>query len=170
MRIHTDKLTEKDLYDAATRAGSGVRVEMTVHGSRKRARAFAFQLSGTSTRKRNTGNYGAAGEDAYWGPDRSHAATWDEWGMFLGELFRIDPDATVPKVYENGEHFRWVTCARFDTLTPAEQCSRSGHKWSNGIPVATGSYYVNQCQREECGASQRNARSPEALAIIMGEV
>lgn len=169
MRIHTDILTESDLYQAAARAGDGVRVEMTEHGSRKRARAFDFQLSGTSTRRRNTGNYGAAGEASYWGPDRSHAATWDEWGMFLGELFRRDPGAVVPNVYESGEHFRWVTGARFDTLTPDQQHGAAGHKWSGAYPNLTGAYYVAEClgnKGKPCAATTRHMARGHQFAEI----
>ena len=168
MRIHSDTLTVTDIYQAATAAGPAVRVEVTEHGSRSRVKAFRVTLTGTSSRRPNNGTGGRFRDGVETGGD--YAATWDEWGIFLGELFRRDENATVPNVYENGEHFRWATCARFDDLDPAEQCSRSGHKWSYAVDVATGSYYVHQCQREDCDATERRANSREALAIIMGEV
>lgn len=161
MRIHSNTLTVTDLAEAGKRAGYAVGVRFSWHGSRRRAAAWDVSLTGTSSRRPN--NQGA------WTEDDSYAATWDEWGMFLAEIFRRDPLAVIPKVYESAEHFRWATCARFDTLEPAGQCSRSGHKWSFSVPVATGSYSVRQCQREECGASERFARSPEALALILSE-
>jgi hypothetical protein len=164
MRIHTDSLTEKDIYEATARAGSAVRVVVTEHGSRSRARAFNVTLSGTSSRRRNTGNYGAAGEDSYWGPDRSHAATWDEWGMFLAEIFRRDPNAVVPNAYESGEHFHWSTGDRFLYLTPPHQHGGSGHRWSGAYPNATGTYYVVECT--SCEAIMRRMEYGHTFAEI----
>ena len=162
MRIHTDSLTEKDIYAAADRAGESVRVEMTQHGSRKRDRAFNVTLSGTSSRKRNTGNYGTAGEDSYWGPDRSHAATWDEWGMFLAELFRRDADAIVPGAYESAEHFRWATGAHYDVLTPDTQ--HRNHSWRPEGTNVTGSYRVERCRT--CDAIRRTVSVGHTFAEI----
>jgi hypothetical protein len=164
MRIHTDSLTEKDIYEATARAGSAVRVVVTEHGSRSRARAFNVTLSGTSSRRRNTGNYGAAGEDSYWGPDRSHAATWDEWGMFLAELFRRDPNAVVPNIYESAEHFRWVTGARFDNLTPPYQHGGAGHRWGRPRRNVTGVYSVAECT--SCEAMTRRMAYGHTFAEI----
>lgn len=135
MRIHSDVFVIDDIHAAAERAGAGVRVKFTVHGSRSRARAFNVTLTGTSSRVPGWGK-GEPGE---------HAATWDEWGMFLAELFRRDPDAVAPSAYESAEHFRWVTGARFDTLTPADQHDGAGHKWSGSYPNLTGVYYVAEC-------------------------
>lgn len=144
MRIHTDTLTPSDLYAAARRAGSAVDVTFTVHGSRSRAVAYGVTLTGSSSRRPNGGNRGAV-SDAY-------AATWDEWGMFLGELFRRDPNAVVPSVYESGEHYRWSTDGRFDALTPDRQHERAGHRWEHEGTVATGTYHVSTCK---CGARMR---------------
>lgn len=166
MRIHADSLTISDIYAATDRAGQNVRVVVTEHGSRKRARAFNVTLSGTSSRRRNTGNHGAAGEDSYWGPDRSHAATWDEWGMFLSELFRRDADAVVPGAYESGEHYRWVTGARFDTLTPPHQHGGAGHRWSGAYPNATGTYSIVECTGDGCAAIMRRMERGHTFAEI----
>lgn len=136
MRIHTS-LTEQDMRDAARLAG--VQFErLAQHGSRSRDHAFDFILTGSSGRR---GNFGGDYE----------AATWDEWGIVLGELFRRDPNAHCGKnSYESGEHFRWVTGGRFDTLTPADQ--HRNHKWEYSGVVVTGSYHVAECS---CGAIQR---------------
>lgn len=164
MRIHTDKLTETDVYQAARRAGEAVRVTVTEHGSKSRARAFNVTLTGTSSRRPNNGTGGryrdGVGTDDY-------AATWDEWGMFLGELFRRDPAAVVPNVYESGEHFRWVTGARFDNLTPLYQHGRAGHKWSGRYPNVTGVYYISECRG--CEATHRRMAHGHAFAEISGQ-
>jgi hypothetical protein len=136
MRIHTDTLSYADVYAAAERAGNGVNVTATRRGSRKRDHAFNVYLTGTSSRRPNS----QSGDYAHDG----HAATWDEWGMFLAELFRRDPAATVPGVYETAEHFRWATGARFDTLTPDQQHGAAGHRWEYE-QVAGRSYSVATC-------------------------
>lgn len=162
MRIHTDILTTRDIELAAVRAGDFVRVTVTEHGSRKRARAFNVTLTGTSSRRPNNGTSGEYDPDAY-------AATWDEWGMFLGELFRRDPGAVVPNVYESGEHFRWVTGARFDTLTPDQQHGAAGHKWSGAYPNLTGAYFVAEClgnKGKPCAATTRHMARGHQFAEI----
>lgn len=134
MRIHTDTLTVTDIYAAAARAGGGdyrtspVLADVTEHGSRSRARAFNVTLSGTSGRRQNPGHGGGSRD--------LQAATWDEWGMFLAELFRRDPNAVVPKVYDGAEHFQNVTDQRFDTLTPENQ--HRDHKWEFGGSASYG--------------------------------
>lgn len=145
MRIHTDSLTASDIYAAAAHAGGGdyrtspVLVDVTEHGSRKRARAFNVSLTGTSSRRTNGGNRGA-GDD--------YAATWDEWGMFLAELFRRDPDATIPGAYDTSGDFDYKTGCRFDTLTPAEQHGGSGHRWEfTGTPGARSCKTCDAVQR-----------------------
>lgn len=120
MRIHTNSLTVTDLAEAGKRAGAGVQVLFTWHGSRKRAQAWDVSLTGTSSRRTNAGNRGA-GDD--------YAATWDEWGMFLAELFRRDPEATIPGVYDTAGDFDYKTGCRFDDLTPDQQHGGSGHRW-----------------------------------------
>jgi hypothetical protein len=155
MRIHTDSLTISDIYAATKNAGPRVDVEVRQHGSRSRARAFNVTLTGTSPRRTNSGKRGAGDE---------HAATWDEWGMFLAELFRRDPNAVAPNAYESGEHFRWVTGARFDNLTPAYQHGGAGHRWSGAYPNATGTYYVVECT--SCEAIMRRMEYGHTFAEI----
>jgi len=124
-------------------------------GSRSRAVAWDVKLTGTSSRRPNGGNRGADG-DAY-------AATWDEWGMFLAELFRRDPDATIPGVYESEAHFRWSTGERFDDLAPAQQ--HRNHRWEHEGKAATGTYYVSTCK---CGARQRRVAYGHTFYEIHG--
>lgn len=103
MRIHTDRLTMSDLFDAAKIA----RVEfdrLDQKGSRSRDRAFDFTLTGESRRRPN--NRGQGDPDAY-------AATWDQWGVFLGVLFDRDPKMVTP-YYKDAAEFDYRTDYRFN--------------------------------------------------------
>lgn len=142
MRIHTDKLTRADMLEAIKSAGVDF-IRLEERGSRTRARAFDFILTG-SGRHGTQGSYGDMTDRA------PKSGTWDEWGIVLGELFRRDPAAVVPHVYDSGEHFRWATGGRFDTLTPAAQHIR--HRWQYDGRCVTGAYYVSTCA---CGAVRR---------------
>lgn len=132
MRIHTDTITHLDIYDAARAAGSAVDFTAEEHASRTHARAYEVKLTGSSPRRPNTGRRGAD-----WGTDE-HAATWDEWGLFLAHLYDVDPDARaggakIP-VYRNASDFYVKTGDRFDPenpdrVTPATQ-HRTGHRWT----------------------------------------
>lgn len=110
MRIHSDVITSDDIHRAALIA----RVDydggrFTIHGSRSRARAFNVLLTGESRRRPNSGARGAG--DLY-------AATWDQWGVFLGYLFGIDPDMLTP-YYADAADFDYKTDGRFDPNTRA---------------------------------------------------
>lgn len=88
MKIHSNILTEQDIREAVPAgcylAGHYAKDGVTwasVHreGSRKRQNGFTVRLSGSSKSTMHSL------------PDK--AATWDEWGIFIAELFRRDPDA-----------------------------------------------------------------------------
>lgn len=148
MRIHTDNLSSEDVYAAAKIAGVSLH-RMDPRGSRSRARAFDVILEGTG-RNGNSGRWGSTGE--------YRAATWDEWGIFLGEVFRRDPGAIVPRVYESADHFHWATGDRFRTLKPADQHAR--HKWEYQGSHAGGLYHVHHCtgtKNTACTAITRRA-------------
>lgn len=167
MHIHTDKLTHADIVDAVR--GAGVEISPNVwtvrltdagvkhYGSRSRARSFRFMVQGTSSRAPGFNRAEFPGQKA---------ATWDEWGMILAELFRRDPYAFVPDVYESGEHFRWVTGGRFDTLTPDQQHGAAGHEWSGSYPNPTGVYYVTECTGNDCTATTRYMAHGRTFAEI----
>lgn len=139
MRIHSSVLTEADLSTATVLAGQTVRlVKLEVHGSRKRERAFEVALSGS-------GNYGGM-----YGNLNYPTATWDEWGMVLAEIFRVDPEA-IAGPYECGEHFRWATTGRYDGMLPTDQHLR--HSWEPLGLSAGGSYFVRECRT--CRATLR---------------
>lgn len=147
MRIHSDTLTPADVYAAARAAGPGVGVTVTRHGSRSRSHALDVKLTGTSSRRPNSGNGGRFRDDDPGAP-YAHAATWDEWGMFLARLFDVDPAARC-WAYPGGRvDFDAVTRGRFDTLTPDEQ--HRLHRWDfdRGARVLT-------CA---CGAEQGRIR------------
>lgn len=120
MRIHSNRLTAGDIYAAAGFA-AGAQVEyVREHGSRTRLRAFDFYVTGNSPfRPQNTRAYG----DVY-------AATWDQWGLLLGHLFAIDPDAhTGRNGYRNADDFHYKTGHRFvpGFLRPDQTHRR--HRW-----------------------------------------
>lgn len=104
MRIHTDRLTESDIYTAARHARADV-VVLTEHGSRSRDHAFNVKLEGESRRRPNGGASGKGYASGY-------AATWDQWGVFLAILFDIDPDAFTP-YDKSGAYFDQRTNWRF---------------------------------------------------------
>lgn len=131
MRIHT-KLGYPTLYDAAAKA----RVTMEksdLHGSRSHDRAFEIILSGSSNRYTNPGTSGR------W--PNIHAATWDEWGIFLGHLFLLDP-AIKCWAYDGAEDFHLKTNWRFDYSEGglAWEDQHSNHQWEYAAPM------VNTCK------------------------
>lgn len=143
MRIHTNVLTTSDIHRATTAAAMrGVDAETMTHGSRSHARSIDVTLTGTSTRRPNPGQGGHYRSD-------DHAATWDEWGMFLAALFAIDPAAIVGTVrspiYAGADHFHAVTADRFESLTAGQQHGGAGHRW--GWSQALG----NVCERPNNG-------------------
>lgn len=129
MKIHTDRLTESDVYAATNAAGMrNVYADVLEKGSRSRKRALEVKLVGNSNRAVNAGTsrYAARGRDA----DR--AATFDEWGMFINALYLTDPDAIVGP-YQSKDHFERVTRHRYDELTAPY--AHGNHQWQtiNGV-------------------------------------
>jgi hypothetical protein len=138
MRLHTSTLTEDHVRNAARKAGVTIE-HLSAHGSRKAARAYEVALSG----KGKTGGQ--------WGGGGYKSALWDEWGIFLGELYRHDASMIAGNAYQDAEHFRWITGNRYDTLTPDQVCLR--HRWDYSGRVVTGSFFTYDCPR--CGAHMR---------------
>lgn len=135
MRIHSDKITEADLRAAASAARATL--TFSCHGSRKRDHAFEVTLRGESKRRPNSGKRGAADE---------YAATWDQWGVFLGALFETDRDMTSP-YYDGRGEFEFKTNWRFEGSTwPAD--THGDHRFEfAGVP------YQQSCKK--CSATQR---------------
>lgn len=99
MKLHSNTLTDETVRQALRRAQAKgnvaddvYMVEFVPGGSRSRARRWEVQLgtndktSGPSKSRhyKNSGQYGGG---QIW------AATYDEWGWFIAELFVADPEA-----------------------------------------------------------------------------
>lgn len=100
MRIHSDVFTRDDfqraLRDAGLVAHDVILDVCEPHGSRRRLRGFEIQLAAvreyngkSKRRRRNSGIYGARGEEEVW------AATYAEHGLWMAQLYEKDPDAIV---------------------------------------------------------------------------
>lgn len=143
MRFHTS-LDEIDIRSVELPPGVTWH-HVREYGSRSRLRAFEIVLEGTSC-------YGGQ-----WGDRDYRAGTWDEWGVVLGRLFELDPNARVAKVYEGAEHYHEVTGDRFrpDRL-PERLCPR--HKW-NCVDYDRRTHEgVSECPK--CGALKRWGPTP----------
>lgn len=116
MKIHSDTLTQDDLYNSLFAANDRGRVADSVYfdildpaGSRKRLRAFEVRLAsseklpGDNRRLTNSGTRGAGN---LW------AATYDEWGWIIAEIFKRDPSATVGD-YDGVDDFNRRTSRTF---------------------------------------------------------
>ena len=101
MRFHTDKITYADLYKAAKLADVYIETA-TLHRSKKREHAFEISLRGNSRRRPN-----------FYNGDGQYAATWDQWGVFMGYLFDIDKEMILGRG-EDYERFTFRTVGRFD--------------------------------------------------------
>ena len=115
MRIHSDTLTTQDFTTALRAAGlNDVRIDgCTIHGSHSRRRAYEVRLEAEpkqGRRRRNTGTHGA--EDA-WQTMMVAAATYDEHGYWMVELFGRDPKAIVGP-YDGRDDFHRQTDRKFD--------------------------------------------------------
>jgi hypothetical protein len=133
MRIHTDNITWAEIREAGVLA----RVDFTKikeHGSKQRDHAFHVVLAGASHHRQNMGGSG-------------YAATWDQWGVFLGALFAIDPEMTCVGGghYKNEADFDYKTGARFADGWPED--AHGDHSWVVGVPL------VQTCRR--CTAEKR---------------
>jgi hypothetical protein len=130
MRIHTDKV---DLIDIrrAQEVAHVVAIKDEEHGSRKRRRAWEIILSGDGAHRTQYA-------------DRAEpAATWDQWGIFLAELFKVDPDA-IAGPYDGADQFHEVTGDRFRTLRYNVEPYHRLHRWNR--------YPAPDTQECRCGA------------------
>ena len=134
MKIHSTALDVLEIRKTAELAGVTF-TRFDLKGSRKRAQGYDIILAGHSPRRQN------GGEDM--------AATWDQWGHFLGTLFDLDPEMVTP-YYVNAEDFHWQTGGRYRDFDIADE--HVSHKWEFSGEAVTGSYMVHQCQ---CGAIRR---------------
>lgn len=133
MRFHT-RLTADEMRSVSLPAG--VRWHrLDESGSRSRPRKFDMILEGSS-------NYGGQ-----FGNIDYRAATWDQWGDVLGQLFDLDPTARVPQVYEGAYDFAWLTDDRYETDPDEPLVMHARHQWD---------YQGQPNEREcKCGAVRR---------------
>lgn len=108
MHIHSSVLAAVDFASAAhavSEDAPDIYVDScSVHGSRKRTHGFKVALRGYGarhTRRPNSGRYGATS-------DNSFAATYDDWGYWLAELYRRD-DGMLAAHYGGAEDFHKQT-------------------------------------------------------------
>ena len=102
MRIHTNATLAQIENAASIAKVDWLNTEITEHKSRSRERAFEVKLAGNSRRRPNGG---PKGYDHY-------AATWDQWGIFLGNVFVVDPEMKC-WAYDGIDDFDWQTGERF---------------------------------------------------------
>ncbi|QAU07133.1 hypothetical protein SEA_BIPAUNETO_86 [Gordonia phage BiPauneto] len=135
---------------------------LDVHGSRTHPRGIEVKLTGDAT---NRPNSGARGADRW---DDAYAASYDQWGLFLAEIYARDESARVPLIYHNGDHFHWATGDRYrrEIWTPSDYHRR--HKWESHGTAATGSYYVSGCAADDCSAITRRVAHGRTWADISG--
>jgi hypothetical protein len=100
MRVHSDILTEQDLYRHLP-VGVGASVD-EIRRPRKRARGWIVYLRGYG--ERHTRANGRHNGDM--------AATYEDHGEWMAELFQIDPNASIG-IYRNRGHFNQVTEWKF---------------------------------------------------------
>jgi hypothetical protein len=117
MRIHSDILDRADLFEARAYAASKGEGQiywntLSSHGSKSRNHAFNVKLEGDGTVGKRRVNYGTASGERW--SDRPFAATWNQWGWFLGYLFAIDPDMTCT-YYSSADDFHAKTRFQFVT-------------------------------------------------------
>jgi hypothetical protein len=135
VKIHSSALDTLEIRKTAELAGVTF-TRFDLKGSRKRSQGYDIILSGHSPRRQN------GGEDM--------AATWDQWGHFLGTLFDLDPEMVTP-YYVDADHFHWSTGDRYRDFDIADDHVK-GHNWEFSGEAVTGSYMVHACA---CGAIRR---------------
>lgn len=111
MRIHTDHLSQEDIYFAVWQAIAHRKASPLIftprcmpYGSRKRAKAYEVRIACHDKIKGDGRNYLAQFE--------AYSATWEEWGHVLANIFELDPDATMQN-YPTAEDFHTITNEQF---------------------------------------------------------
>jgi hypothetical protein len=133
MRIHTDTLNEQDVWQACRALGLYPE-RLSTHKSRKRKHGIELQISGSSPRMAQSGDW--------------QAATWDEWGALLGRLFNLDPTMTCT-YYVDAEFFHEQTDGRFKAGDVPED-THAQHKWCYDFEKSqpwggSAVHYCNKC-------------------------
>lgn len=124
MRIHFNTNSEDTLRALhSAQEASGVTFEkMERHASRSARLAYEVILSGDSTHRINSSEFG-----------REFAASWDQWGIFMAVIYEADPYATS-WAYGSAQDFHHKTAFRFGsggvTSMNDPEYRRTSHKWS----------------------------------------
>jgi hypothetical protein len=119
MRIHTNTLTRRDLYEAAEVAerrcdhGAVSVHQAEEHGSRTHAAAYEVTLVGDGT-------YSGARTQRF---SHLYAASWESWGAFLAELWRRDPTMRT-SWYTSEDVFHEITHGAFRPGVPITTVGR----------------------------------------------
>jgi len=135
MRIYANEITEKEILDAALHARVSIE-RLRVRSSRQYARSFDVILSGSGARR------------SQYADRETPSATWDEWGIFLAQLFDHEPDLRAGP-YRGRDHFGWSTDDRYGDLQPDDQ--HKLHRWEYRIHVPL-TWHEQTCR---CGAVRR---------------
>jgi hypothetical protein len=172
------------IVNASNGIAFGVVARITQHRSRTHARAFEVQMEGN----------GSVASQYRTNTDGTKAATWDEWGVLIGRLYVLDPDAIwggkANPIYQSAEHFHWETGNRFrptratlrsdqdgntyttqDVVLPADTHKR--HKWEYSGDCVTGSYHIATCKGSKgkpCSAIRRYMAYGHEFSSISGTV
>lgn len=187
MRIHTDSLKRQDIVDALRTATADNRVGSNVvfdvlseHRSTIRARAFEVQLIATSNvgpqkngrQFTNSGGYGAG---------NAYAATHDEWGWLLSELFKLDPNmvcggSAKNRIYDGAAHFHHRTALSYAPLTLLNYMPGADYDYDPYPYVLSRKYGVNYGfvdgyrasidMRKPAGATVRERTREQVLARL----
>lgn len=117
--MHSDTLTSNDIIEALHRAKATGNVDRQVdfevldgRGSRTRKNGYEIRLAWYGEKVKGDGrrwtNSGTSGSDT----GGFYAATYDEWGWFIDELFNADPDMVFGH-YKDRETFDSMTRNKF---------------------------------------------------------
>lgn len=114
MKLHTDILTSMNIDEALNRAKEAGKVTRDIYfvqkngaGSRSRRAGYEIQL-GTDDKTSGPTNSRRFKNSGWTGADTVYAATYDEWGWFIAQLFEVDPDAIFGN-YKGVEDFHEQT-------------------------------------------------------------
>lgn len=125
MKIYSDTLTADDIYAAMWRARVTLDVPLYLHSIdelprvRLRARGWQVKLANSASwRTFNPGNGNSRERER-------GAATYDQWGQFLAELFAADPHARANgySIYEGLDGFNAVTGNRYQAAHSCPFCT-----------------------------------------------
>lgn len=92
MKVHSNRKISKFEFEAACPQGVFISSFETA-GSRLSDYAWEIRLSGSNPSMQQGGT-------------GFHAATWDEWGLWIAEVFKLDPLAVIGPYKGQGEFHR----------------------------------------------------------------